>query len=153
MQTFLPYGEHFDADARALDYKRLGKQRVEGYQILNANNIRSRGWRYHPAAIMWRGCDVALVAYTLDMCEAWVERGYNDSLASKIEREYSWAIRSAAAGTYKLPWWMTGEIGDSIMLSHRSNLIRKYPEFYQPIWPDVPNDLPYVWPGDGRCPS
>jgi len=32
-------------------------------------------------------------------------------------------------------------------LSHQSNLLRKDPEFYRPVFgPDVPDDLPYVWP-------
>ena len=35
MQTFLPYPD-FKKSASCLDYKRLGKQRVEGLQILNA---------------------------------------------------------------------------------------------------------------------
>ena len=35
MQTFLPY-ESFEESAKVLDYRRLGKQRVEGMQIINA---------------------------------------------------------------------------------------------------------------------
>jgi len=35
MQTFLPFPD-FKKSASCLDYKRLGKQRVEGLQILNA---------------------------------------------------------------------------------------------------------------------
>ena len=35
MQTFLPVAD-FVESARMLDYKRLGKQRVEGMQLLNA---------------------------------------------------------------------------------------------------------------------
>ena len=38
--------------------------------------------------------------------------------------------------------WLT----DDLILSHRSNLIRKAPEHYAPLWPDVPDNLPYVWP-------
>ena len=34
MQTFLPYPS-FEETASILDYRRLGKQRVEGFQILN----------------------------------------------------------------------------------------------------------------------
>jgi hypothetical protein len=30
--------------------------------------------------------------------------------------------------------------------SHRSNLLRKDPEFYAEVADDVPPDLPYVWP-------
>mgnify|MGYP001181886526 FL=1 len=35
MQTFLPY-ESFRKSAEVLDWRRLGKQRVEGMQIINA---------------------------------------------------------------------------------------------------------------------
>lgn len=147
MQTFLPYGEQHDANARALDYKRLGKQRVEGYQLLNANNVRSRGWRNHPAARMWYKYDTALVAYTLDMCERWTELGYKDSIADKLAREYRGEVRLVLQGKWIDPWWIDHPIIHDIVLSHRSNLVRKLPEHYGPLWPDVPNDLPYVWPG------
>ena len=30
--------------------------------------------------------------------------------------------------------------------SHQSNLIRKDREHYGPLFPDVPDDLEYVWP-------
>ena len=42
MQTFLPYPS-FDASAKVLDYRRLGKQRVEAYQILNTITGKSAG--------------------------------------------------------------------------------------------------------------
>jgi hypothetical protein len=37
MQTFMPYSD-FEKTARCLDNKRLGKQRVEAWQILNTLN-------------------------------------------------------------------------------------------------------------------
>lgn len=40
------------------------------------------------------------------------------------------------------PSWLT----DEFCLSHRSNLIRKNPDHYRPLWPDVPDNLPYIWP-------
>jgi len=36
-------------------------------------------------------------------------------------------------------------------LSHQSNLVRKYPEYYRWLFPDVPDDLPYVWVVDGKA--
>ena len=53
MQTFLPYKD-FTKSAKALDNKRLGKQRVEVKQILNALDGKSKGWTNHPATNMWR---------------------------------------------------------------------------------------------------
>ena len=57
MQTFLPFPDYIQS-ARALDYKRLGKQRVEALQILNTLTGRSEGWSQHPAVKMWRVCSL-----------------------------------------------------------------------------------------------
>ena len=47
----------------------------------------------------------------------------------------------AAAGA--LPPWL----GDpALHRSHQSALLRKDPDFYGPRFPEVPDDLPYVWP-------
>ena len=43
MQTFLPYPS-MGQSVRCLDYRRLGKQRVEALQILNALDGKSKGW-------------------------------------------------------------------------------------------------------------
>ena len=48
MQTFLPYAG-FDRTARALDPRRLGKQRVEALQMLRRQLVPNYGWRHHPA--------------------------------------------------------------------------------------------------------
>ena len=39
--------------ASQLDNKRLGKQRVEAYQIIRALTGESQGWIHHPATKMW----------------------------------------------------------------------------------------------------
>jgi hypothetical protein len=39
---------------------------------------------------------------------------------------------------------------DAVHRSHRSALVRKDPEHYRPRFPDVPPDLPYVWPASDR---
>ena len=55
------------------------------------------------------------------------------------------ALRSQAelASAGALPPWLGDE---DIHLSHRSALVRKDPDHYRPFFPDVPDDLPYVWP-------
>jgi hypothetical protein len=51
----------------------------------------------------------------------------------------------AAAGD--LPPWL----GDAdFHVSHQSSLVRKNPAHYRPHFPDVPDDLPYVWPSSDR---
>lgn len=67
MQTFLPYPD-FAESARVLDDGRLGKQRVEAYQIVRTLDEVTRGWRHHPVVKMWRGHADALIDYGLAMC-------------------------------------------------------------------------------------
>lgn len=133
MQTFLPLSD-FKECARVLDYRRLGKQRVEAWQILNtlALGERAKGWRNHPAVLMWRGHEDALNAYGREMCLEWIERGYNDTMLERF----------VCVGAPTLPSWL----GNSrLHLSHQSNLIRKYPEHYLQYFPEVPDDLDYYW--------
>lgn len=148
MQTFLPYAD-FEASARALDSKRLGKQRVEVIQIVRALTTPGYGWKHHPAVLMWKGHEEALGRYGLVCCDVWLELGFGDTCAATISADLATAgvteVRTqpelAAAGA--LPVWL----GDpEFHHSHQSSLIRKDPEFYAPRFPGVPDDLPYVWP-------
>jgi len=54
MQTFLAYPD-YKLSASVLDMKRLGKQRVEAWQIVQALTVPEYGWKNHPAVKMWRG--------------------------------------------------------------------------------------------------
>jgi len=152
VQTFLPHPD-FEASARALDAKRLGKQRVECLQVLRGLTVPTYGWRHHPAVKMWRGRLEALGRYTLTCCEVWVERGFADTVATTIAAELAGAgvvhVRTqaelAAAGA--LPPWLGDE---DFHRSHQSSLVRKDPDFYRPQFAGVPDDLPYVWPAPGE---
>ena len=64
MQTFLPY-EGFKQSFKILDYRRLGKQRVEARQVLNIlrDKTSTKGWRNHPITRMWDGYESALKLY------------------------------------------------------------------------------------------
>ncbi|HET7684133.1 MAG TPA: MSMEG_6728 family protein [Marmoricola sp.] len=148
MQTFLPFPD-FEASARALDAKRLGKQRVEALQVIRALTREKYGWKHHPAVKMWAGHEEALGRYGLVCCQVWGERGFEDSCAATISTDLAAAgvtgIRSVAdledAGD--MPRWL----GDrALHRSHQSALVRKAPGHYRELFPDVPDDLPYVWP-------
>lgn len=137
MQTFLPF-EDFKKSAQCLDYRRLGKQRVETWQLLRAIRGETKGWRNHPAAVMWNGHEKALVHYGLVMCEEWVKRGYKDSMTDRFLVEFA-----NMEEPLELPHWMGNK---NFHRSHQSNLIRKYREYYEPQFPGVPNNINYVWP-------
>jgi hypothetical protein len=148
VQTFLPHPD-FEQSARVLDLKRLGKQRVECIQVIRGLTREGYGWRHHPAVKMWRGHEEALGRYALTCCEVWTELGFADTCAATIRADLADAgvteLRSqeelARAGA--LPPWL----GDAdFHRSHQSSLLRKDPEHYGPRFPDVPDDLPYVWP-------
>ena len=83
MQTFLPYPD-FARSARALDVRRLGKQRVECLQVVRGLTVPDYGWRHHPAVRMWRGHLEALGRYTLACCEVWTEGGRADTCAATV---------------------------------------------------------------------
>ena len=131
MQTFLPYPS-MGLSVRCLDYRRLGKQRVEALQILNALSGKSKGWTNHPATKMWRGYEAALRFYR-DLCiEEWVRRGYKNTMQ-----------KEDAHRVIRLPPWLGDE---SLHASHRSNLLKKDPQHYGQFGWSEPHDLAYVWP-------
>ena len=131
MQTFIPYTD-FDLCARALDYRRLGKQRVECKQILNAIERGSGGWANHPATRMWRGYEPALRQYMRAIILEWIARGYKNNMDIPEPEDYELP-----------PWWGREEIH----ASHRSALLEKDFEFYYGkwSWEDEPK-IDYVWP-------
>ena len=137
MQTFLPVAD-FAESARILDDSRLGKQRVEMYQIIRTLDGVTQGWRNHPAVRMWRGYEPMLLVYGLAMCDEWDRRGNADTVREKLRVH----LRDSAAPLLAPPW-----LGDEALhASHRSNLLRKDPEFYRRYGWTEPPDLPYVWP-------
>lgn len=135
MQTFVPY-DSFSDSAKCLDYRRLGKQRVETLQILNSLTQINYGWANHPATLMWKGHENGLCAYGLAICAEWIARGYKDTCFDKIK-----AIIEPQEDDFP-SWW-----GDQrVHGSHRANLLRKSPEYYGKYdWTESP-DMPYYWP-------
>ena len=148
MQTFLPFAD-FEQSARALDQRRLGKQRVECIQVVRGLTCAGYGWRHHPAVLMWKGYEEALGRYAYSCCEVWVERGFADTCAATIALDLAdfgvGQVRSQPelAAADALPPWL----GDpDFHRSHQSSLLRKDPEHYGLLFPGVPDDLDYVWP-------
>ena len=137
MQTFL-VSETYHQTAKSLDNKRLGKQRVEAYQILRALLGHSNGWVNHPATKMWQGHEWSLANYGYVICEEWRNKGFKDSLLDTFHK----ALETLNTQSSTKPWWASNEL---FQLSHKSNLVRKDSLFYSLLF-DVPNNIPYVWP-------
>lgn len=137
MQIFLPYPD-MRKSLQTLDNRRLGKQRVETYQIISAITRRPKldgtpykGWLNHPCTVMWKNYVPALKLYMNYSITEWIDRGFKNTMISeKIEEEVV------------LPPF----IGDEkFHASHRANLLKKEPNFYSRYgWNENPSD-PYVW--------
>ena len=137
MQTFLP-DACFRTSCSVLDRQRLGKQRVEAFQVLRTLTNETTGWRNHPCTRMWRGFEHRLIEYGLMACLEWQRRGYQDTIEPRFLR-YKELYKHRSGDP---PWLGCGEFHRS----HRSNLLRKNRIWYSQFWPEERDDLPYVWP-------
>jgi len=136
MQTFLPYPD-FRTSLDCLDNRRLGKQRLECKQLINAIEKHTSlpsaktAWFNHPACQQWIGFLPALKLYHDISIRVWRERGFNNTM-----QEFNEPCDD-------FPSWLGNP---DFHASHRSNLLRKDPVHYGQFGWTEPHDLPYVWP-------
>lgn len=133
MQTFLPYPD-FHQSAQVLDYRRLGKQRLEADQI-HRTIIHGSGWKNHPAVKMWRGYESAILLYRDTMILEWVRRGYRNTMPLLADK--------SSENKVAYPWWFGM---DRFHASHRSNLLRKDKAYYGRFGWKEHEDIEYFWP-------
>ena len=152
MQTFLPYPD-FEQSARCLDRARLGKQRVEAWQLLEANRgISSLRWSNHPAAKMWKGYEFGLCWYGQEICREWIRRGYKDTMLQRFNQALIELPQREVRTGENFIWWKYTHLpkwlgSKEFHLSHMSNLLRKNSEHYIVFFGGgISTDLPYVWP-------
>lgn len=121
MQTFIPYSNFIDS-LKVLDYKRLGKQRVEARTILdNLLKIKVNSWKNHIVAKIWEGYEASLAIYYNLCLNEWVSRGYKNNMPYyKLD---TWNQQNK-----NYPWWL-GDI--RLHVSHRIRLLQKNFTFYK----------------------
>jgi hypothetical protein len=139
MQTFIPEPDLYQS-VRVLDRQRLGKQRVETLQIMNALAGNSKGWVNHPATRMWRGYEFALLVYQNYTCNEWTRRGYKDTCWDKTLDLFN--VHFTKDNVHKPHWWGDERVHDS----HKKALVFKHPEWYSKYYPDVVGEYNYYWP-------
>lgn len=135
-----------------LDDKRLRKQCVESYQIIDTLHNRKKAWGSHPAVKMWEGSVRGLCIYTLHMCNEYEKRFGKAMLSHKfadspVDMREALSYFMDKSETLNRPvWWSDRTIREKVNSSHRSNLLRKDPDFYGVYgWKESPN-IPYYWP-------
>jgi len=133
MQTFLPHPDYYQS-MLSLDKSRLGNQVWrEGLTLIRG------GWPNHPASKMWKGYEYHLGLYLLAGIAALkVQRNkHYVEVEKKIRAEMEKHPNNGP------PPWLGNE---QFHASHRSNLIRKNPDYYRSFGWTEPDNLPYVWP-------
>jgi hypothetical protein len=158
MQTFLPQSD-YSVSATILDNKRLNKQILEGYQILNVLSGRSKtgGWRNHPAVLMWKGYERGLWNYIQAMIKEAKNRGIktknNESNLNNLKDQCWEDWGNIVPSYFKDPNKMI-----RIVTTHRANLFKKDSLYYAPFQyavssinntpccPDKKEPCKYYWP-------
>ena len=130
MQTFLPYPAMRDS-LDALDNKRLNKQILETYQILNvlSGQSKSGAWRNHPAVLMWAGAENELWRYGMTAIAVANIRGIKTE--NNLANMQSLASKAAIYWGNDEPMWRTdSKTLKRVTTTHKANLYRKDPEYY-----------------------
>lgn len=130
MQTFLP-SSSFIESAKMLDSKRLNKQILECYQILNVLSGKSPtgGWRNHPAVLMWKGYERGLWKYVQAMVFEARNRGIktenNEANLNRL-KELCWDNWGNTAPSF---WNDTTKLM-RVVTTHKASLFNKDPFYY-----------------------
>lgn len=153
MQTFLPHITPAQC-AHSLDSKRLNKQILECYQILNilSGNSKSNAWQHHPAVLMWAGAEHHLWNYTMAMVNEANKRGIKTN--KNMENLNSLRKKSLKNWGQDKPAFANKQSINRTIITHRANLYRKDPVYYAEYASAVYDDnnkpccdkCQYYWP-------
>lgn len=146
--TWLPLPS-FKETALLLSDEDLKMQRYHALAVLEAlhqiensklpNSLHAADCRN--AALMWSRYETQLAEYGLEICEEYgIRTRRQDDLYEEIAKHLEWSVgEDTPMG--KPEWFGDPRIHES----HQAALVRKDPEFYRPIFPDVETDLSLVW--------
>lgn len=140
MMTLLPLA-NVTASVQALHDEDLEIQMVDAGRLLRmcAEPFRSDTL----VTAMWRHYEGGLLAYFLNVCKELQRRGVGRGVDWAIRQ--GWFIAESAGWDLRplMPRWFGYR---PVHLSHASYLIRERPSYYAQHWPDVPLDMPVLWP-------
>ena len=153
----MPYTKYHKV-AKILDYRRLGKQRVEGMQIYNilSGKQKTNGYRNHPINKMWKGYEASLAEYTNAMITEWISRGYKNTMEYikccdyLIISEGNNLFHYIPSGNFppipyehSKPSWVYDR---KVRISHQSNLLRKDWDYYsKQFGTHIGTNHSYIW--------
>ena len=116
MNIFLPYETNFRESVRALDDKRLNKQILECYQLIN-NVVKERkgekvvGYKNHPIYLHYKQYFKALILYAWNCCMEYLDRFEKfHALHNQINWLYLTEVDTSIAIPFT-PFYMQGSKG------------------------------------------
>jgi hypothetical protein len=93
----------------------------------------------HPTVLQWKDYPGWLGLLGMYIATERLERGYDKDKTFSIIEE-----ATQGCNTVQPDWWED----PTFHMSHQALLVRKWPELYREVFPDVAFDLPFVYPGD-----
>lgn len=146
MQTFLVKKSYHES-LKLMDNNRLVNQFEEAMHLLRVNFGLTDGYASHPAGKMWRGYEHALISYA-DYCLHERPRRFGNPRQKADGVSASTRLAELRGSQWPLPAFEYPPWRHDLDFyrSHRSNLIRKDPGFYGPLFPNTPRLMPYLWP-------
>lgn len=162
IQTWLPHANLL-ASAAALHPDDLARQRIHNWQLISLlscylvsdENLWHCCWREHPLVLQWKNYLPFLMEYNRAVAKVYnrgsatggqlMPASQPDPVLTQCEELFDAAVEAGAcdAEVSFVPGWI-GNAG--YHASHQSNLVRKNPEFYSNLFPNVTENLKYVWP-------
>lgn len=136
MRTWLPVA-NVTASMQALHDDDLDSQIIEAGLCLR--ELFGDAQRT-PTGAMWHGYEGGLWSYFLHACQEQQRRGVDTS--ALVTRGFRLLPRGEVLRPYMPRWYGYRPIH----LSHASTLIRQRPDHYARLWPEVPLDMPLLWP-------
>jgi hypothetical protein len=151
MQTFL-IDKDLQNSSQLLDYRRLGKQRVEAIQVADVLlrkagllNDGKKGWINHVVLSYWYNEEgnwlPALLDYTQVTIDEWISRGYKNTIDltkwRNLVGQYPYLFR------FDNPPW--AKYADEIILTHRAKLLQKDTVYYMNTFMEHNIAIPFNW--------
>lgn len=94
-----------------------------------------------PLVRMWIGYEAALAAYSIACSAVLIQHGVTNTTRSLAIANTIQTMRMDDDLPFEMPPWVEDV---DVLMSHRSNLMRRWPESYK--FPRNPADMPYLWP-------
>lgn len=91
---------------------------------------------------VWEGYEIALGAHIAALCAEAHTRGLPRNEHLDIKNMIS-QMRREEDTPFEVPLWFQDL---DVLRSHRSNLVRRWPQRYGDMWKGTPFNWPYLWP-------